>query len=107
MSARKTCSECPWRRDVKVGKFPPSRYAELAETVEQDFGPIFACHMSTEGQDTPCVGYLMRDGENNFRVRLMIFDGDVKLNELSSDAPLYDNFAQMARANGLRIPRNR
>ena len=96
-----TCDECPWRKDVPVGRFPPSRYRALRRTVEQGFGPVFACHKTPEGRDSACVGYLLRDGMNNFRVRLAVIRGEVKPARLRAAGPLYENFEEMARANGV------
>lgn len=66
--------------------------------------PLFACHKTPDGQPTTCVGYLLVDGVNNFRVRLAIIRGQLKMKDLKATGPLYSGFPAMARANGLDIP---
>lgn len=99
---KRLCDECPWRRDVPAGRFTKERFAELRSTVMQDFSPIFACHKSVEGKDVACAGYLLRDGINNFTVRLAIVHDEIDLPEIRRYAamiPLYEDYAQMERAN--------
>lgn len=100
--ATKTCDECPWRKDVPTGRFPPERFIKLRRTVEQGFGPIFACHKSHEGTDVACVGYLLRCGENNWMVRMAASERAFDPMKLEATGPLYDDFEEMARANGVR-----
>lgn len=66
------CDECPWRRDVPTGRFPPERYRALARTCQQGlpFRPIFACHKTPEGKEQACVGFLLLNGRNNLAVRM-------------------------------------
>lgn len=113
MTCRVPCNECPWRKDVPVGRFSPARYAALERTCQQRMAPVFACHKTKEGNDRACVGYLLRDGENNLRVRLWQIrsrHGDAAPHEqvspetLSSPTKLYDSFYEMAEANGWRPP---
>lgn len=96
----RTCSQCPWRRDVPTGRFPPERYRALRKTCQQGFNRVFACHKSPEGGEFACAGYLMVAGDNNFRIRIArskrLYDPD----ELVATGPLYKSFAEMARANG-------
>jgi hypothetical protein len=106
-----TCEECPWRKDVPLKRFPPTRYEALRNTVEQGFHPMFACHKSHDGQDIACAGYLIhestrREGPQNFYVRMSIgrhFDPKA----LVAKGPLYKSFSAMARANGWRSRRRR
>jgi hypothetical protein len=95
------CSACPWRKDVPVGVFPPERFIALAATVKQDFGPVFACHKTTEGQDSACVGYLLTEGTENFNVRIASIRGALDMKKLKSEYPLYATFKEMALANGV------
>ena len=98
----KTCNECPWRKDVPIGRFPPERYIALRRTSEQGMNPLFGCHKTVEGKDVVCVGYLMRDGENNWAVRLAAAYGKFDPQALEAAGPLYDSFEEMARANGVK-----
>lgn len=99
--AKVTCDECPWRRDVPVGRFPPERYQSLRVTVQQGFGrPLFACHKSTEGKDVACAGYLLSDDSRaNFRVRLALIEGDFDPAAISARGPLFATYAEMEAAN--------
>ena len=45
--AKNPCAECPWRRDVPPGKFPPERFIALAHTAYDLAGHVFACHQWT------------------------------------------------------------
>ena len=96
-----TCPECPWRRDVPVGRFPPERYARLRDTCETGgLRAIFACHKSPEGAERACAGFLLVHGANSNAVRLAVIRGRFRPDEIRAAAPLYDDFAVMARANG-------
>lgn len=100
--ATRTCAECPWRKDVPVGRFPPERFERLRSTVQQGFGqPVFACHKSTEGKDVACVGFLLVEGCQNFAVRLAIIRGDVDFSKLEATGPLFEDYEAMAAANGV------
>ena len=96
------CDECPWRTDVPAGKFPPERYAALANTCLQGWPPrpIFACHKTPEGREQACVGYLMLNGENNIAVRIAASTGRLDFGALKARGPLYSGFREMAIANG-------
>ena len=95
------CRECPWKRDAAPGKFPPARYAALEATCRPGGLPgVFACHLSREGGERACAGFLMVCGADNNRVRFAMMRGAVNLAAITSDAPLYDSFDEMARANG-------
>lgn len=95
------CDQCPWRKDVPVGRFPVSRFIRLQNTVQQDFGPLFACHKTVEGKEHACAGYLLVDGRNNFRVRMALIQGRINWERLKSPAPLYGSYREMALANGV------
>lgn len=97
-----TCDECPWRTDVKPGRFPPERFEKLRASVEQGFGkPMFACHKSPEGQEFACVGYLLSDeSHQNFAVRMAYASGRIDRDKLKAKGPLYETYADMAEANG-------
>jgi len=97
----RTCAECPWRRDVATGKFPASRFRSLRATCEPGGLPaVFACHMTPEGAERACAGFLAVCGADSNRVRIAVYQGRVELDAIQSDGPLYGSFAEMARANG-------
>lgn len=94
---KRPCAECPWRTDVKPGKFTVARFQSLAHTAYDMARKIFACHMSKEGGEVVCAGYLLSQGAHNLSLRLARQRFDV-----SSDVPLHPTYRSMARANGVR-----
>lgn len=92
------CAECPWRRDVPVGKFPPERYVALAPTAYDMAGTVFACHMSREGGEFACAGFILQSSAHNFACRM----ARQRL-EVRSPYPLFDTYRQLAVANGVPI----
>jgi hypothetical protein len=95
-----TCSECPWLRDVEPDRFPPERFVQLRRSVEQGFAPMFACHKTLDTNPTACVGFLLRGGDNNFHVRMALIRQAYDPRKLRATGPLYDDFDEMAIANG-------
>lgn len=53
-------------------------------------------HMSKEGGEVACAGYLLSQGAHNFSVRMARQRFDV-----SSDVPLYPTYRSLAIANGI------
>lgn len=98
---KRTCDECPWRRDVPVGKFPPERYQALEATCRPGGLPnIFACHRTPEGAERACAGFLLVHGADNNCCRLAAMSGKWVPGEQIATGPLYESFDEMARANG-------
>lgn len=97
------CDECPWRRDALPGRFPPERYHALLPSVQQGFGPMFACHKTPEHNMVACAGYLLSpDSLHNLLVRMNIgrsFDPAA----ISSDVPMFERYREMAASNGCII----
>lgn len=97
----RTCRECPWKTTSVPGKFAPERYRKLRRTCEQSLAnPVFACHMSPEGEEKACAGFLLVEGVNNILVRIAAAYGRFSYDDIKADGPLYESFAAMARANG-------
>lgn len=92
---KRTCPECPWRRDVAPGKFPPERFIALAPTAYDMATTVFACHLSPEGKEFACAGAVLRT-DHNFRLRLAGIDRRT----IQADGPLFETFREMAEANG-------
>lgn len=93
---RKPCAECPWRRDVPPGKFSRERFIALAHTAYDLAAKVFACHMTNEGKEIACAGFVMMQGGHNLSLRLMR-----KRFEITTDAALYRTYREMAIANGV------
>jgi hypothetical protein len=106
LAMARPCAECPWRRDVPVGKFPPERFAQLARSVEEGFNPLFACHMTPDGAERACASYLARDGRRNFTLRLLVRRHQIDWRAIVAEAEnfdLFDSYQEMAEANGCRL----
>lgn len=98
------CTECPWRADTDPGKFPLDRYEALAVTIgaaghEAGVGaPMFACHMTAEGSEKACAGWLAVAGIEHLGVRLAVATGDLDADTLAPRAgwpPLFGSYAEM------------
>jgi hypothetical protein len=103
-AATRTCDECPWRKDVPPGRFPPARFERLRSTVEQGIDkPLFACHKTREGREVVCVGYLLCPASrDNFRVRLALWREEFDPAKLVAAGPLFRTYGAMERANRRR-----
>jgi hypothetical protein len=100
--ARKApCAECPWRKDVPPGKFPPERYLALAGTAYDMAKNVFACHMSKDEKPAACAGYLSRSADHNLSVRLAYMQGQLEPMDRSGGLALYDDYRALAVANGV------
>jgi hypothetical protein len=95
------CPECPWRTDVPVGKFPPERFLALAPTAYDMSATQFACHMSQEGREQGCAGFVLRGADHNLGFRLAARHGKLDPDAVRSDHPLYRDYREMAEANGV------
>lgn len=114
--AARPCGECPWRRDAEPGKFPAERYAALRRTsrrpdehghTDAQLGdPLFACHMTQEGSDRACAGWLAVEGWGHVMIRLAAATGRLPSCALAPQPgwpPLYGSYAELAAANGLEV----
>lgn len=93
---KRPCAECPWRADVKPGKFSAERFRALAATAYNLAQTIFACHMSKEGGEVVCAGFIISQGAHNLSLRLTR-----QRFAVASDAPLFPTYRRMAIANGV------
>jgi hypothetical protein len=96
---RSPCEECPWRRDVPIGAFPAEAYRHSARTAYDMSSHVFSCHMSGAERLATCAGFLLKGAGHNLSVRMARSEG--RCLDVSSDAPLYDNYREMAMANGV------
>lgn len=102
----KPCAECPWKKSSEPGKFPKERYEALERThgsdgAEAPLGaPMFACHMTPEGREKACAGWLATEGNNHLGVRLAVITGRLPGETLEPKEgwpELFDSFDDMAR----------
>lgn len=103
--AKRPCGECPWRRDVLPGKFPACRYDALRNTSGTPgdeaglHAPMFACHLSQDGRERACAGWLAVAGVEHIGVRLAVAMDRLDPAALAPGdgwPPLWDNYAEMA-----------
>lgn len=102
------CSSCPWRRGATPDRIPAfdeeKATCSLPACVgdEDAFRPIMACHLSTDGDDRPCIGYLAgEESYGNLMARLHVARTGIdwaRLWELHDDWDLYDTFDEMMAA---------
>jgi hypothetical protein len=106
--AQRPCAECPWRKDVPVGKFAPARYEALRETAGHPGAeagldaPVFACHISEAGKDRACAGWLAQAGIEHLGIRFAVATGRLPAHMLAPKPgwpDLYDDYEAMAEAN--------
>ncbi len=106
-AVRRTCSECPFLRSSRVGRFSVERFAEQAVTAQQGMNPVFACHKSPDGREQACAGYLLVGGMENWTVRLAEIRGRLDMTEISASGPLYDSYFEMMAANMTKAAKRR
>lgn len=100
-ACKRPCPECPWRRDAPIGNFPPEAFVKLAHTAYDMDRGVFQCHDTTDGSPLACAGFLERGADDNLTVRLSYMDGDFDRRDRSGGEALYDDFREMAVANGV------
>jgi hypothetical protein len=97
------CAECPWRKDVPVGKFPPERYRALAQSAEDASFVIFSCHLSKETKPVACAGWLLQASAHSLAVRLAIISSRLDLDAVTDGGhSLFSGYRALAQANGVR-----
>lgn len=92
------CAECPWRKDVAPGKFPPDRYIELARTAYDMARSVFACHMGKEDGLFACAGFVLQSSAHNLSCR----QAGMPFQDVRSPYPLFRTYREVAIANGVR-----
>lgn len=111
------CNECPWRKDVPVGRFSLTRFEEMRATSTQPdvHDPeamvraatggheLFACHKGdpATGEDLACAGWLATEGHRNLAIRFDVAVGRLPGEALSPDErwpELYESYDAMVDA---------
>lgn len=97
----KPCGECPWRTDVRTGRFPAERFRQMAHTAADMDRGLFQCHRTRTDRPLVCAGFLQKGADHNMTVRLAYVRGDLEGMDRSGGLPLYDGYREMAQANGV------
>jgi hypothetical protein len=106
---KRPCPECPFRKDTPPGQFSCSRYAALRETAGGPGreiplgGPVFACHITPDGKEHACAGWLASCGYDHITIRLAISQKQLPASVLRPQPgwpELYPDYASMAAAQG-------
>lgn len=97
---KEPCAECPWKRKTPTHKFPAEAFRRLAYSAYDMSLQVFTCHMSSEATPAVCAGFLLQC-EHNLSIRLAQLKGDLDVERIRADAPLFSNFKEMAVANGV------
>ncbi len=107
------CPCCPWRVDHAGGSSIPSfsidKARNLACTVggSDAFRPIMACHLSPEGDEIPCRGYVAAVGWSNLAVRMAAIEGRIDIYgiiDAAEDIELHPTFDDMLDALEAKEP---
>ena len=108
------CEECPWRTDTPPGQFSAARYKALRATTgtpgaEAPLGsPLFACHLTHEGKEMPCAGWLASVGVESLPVRILVTYKRLPADVLQPGKdwpPLYRSYAEMEAAQSRKRKR--
>lgn len=92
---------CPWRRDAEPGTFPAEAFRLSAPTSYPDSDRRFGCHSSTAKAPRVCAGWLLRGASGNRQVQELLDSGRMERPSLPEGVELYDDYAEMAVANGV------
>lgn len=97
---KKPCADCPWRKDA-AGVFPAEAFMHSAETAFDMSRHVFACHQAGVDRSKACTGFLLKGADHNLAVRMAAFRGEYKHDVASGGHDLFDDYQQMAEANGV------
>ena len=96
------CGNCPYRIDAPLKLWHKSEYEKLLRMEGDQIGTIYNCH---KNNGSICVGWLMKQDENNFpsiALRISLSNNHITrsyLDSLSSPSPLYRDIKSMIKAN--------
>lgn len=100
---RKQCAKCPWKVSTDPHAIPngycTTKHAGLADTIAapatMTSGPlrIMACHETPEGQELPCIGWLVNQlgPGNNLGLRLAVLQGRIDA-DVETVGPQHETF---------------
>lgn len=98
---RKPCKGCPWVI-ANTGSFPAEAFRHSAPTAYDMAQSKFGCHESGADRPATCAGFLLRNADNNMKIRLQKMRGDLDMGQVQDDGrPLHASYRAMAVANGV------
>ena len=98
---RQPCGGCPFRVD-QIGQFPAEAFRLSAGTAEDGAMSTFACHESGHPYPQTCAGFILRNADNNMRIRLAEATGQLDRSEVhDGGCELHESYRAMAVANGV------
>ncbi|MFJ4741340.1 DUF6283 family protein [Streptomyces sp. NPDC088775] len=92
---------CPWRRDAVPGAFPAEAFRLSAPTSYPDSDRRFGCHSSSAEAPRVCAGWLLRGASGNQQVLKLLKAGVIEAPVLPAGVELYEDYVEMAVANGV------
>lgn len=73
------CASCPWRLDTHADQIPNFDLTKaenlLNTTTGELMAPMMACHMSQEGDEFVCAGWLARHGRDSIFAWIAVIEG--------------------------------
>ncbi len=98
------CADCPWRKDAPI-QWSADRFQNLALTCRDDGASIMACHKSREGNDLPCVGFVVQVADESIGLRIAAATGRIDLREYEDGGhELFGSFEEMLAATKAEVP---
>lgn len=97
---RQPCAGCPWRAD-NTGNFSAEAFRLSADTAYDMSQHSFGCHESGAQHSQTCAGFLLRGAAHNLAVRMGFIEGHLKDDVTDGGHELYEDYTQMAIANGV------
>ncbi len=97
------CDTCPWRKDTDHNLHPKAYIERMEESCQEGFNAVYICVQHSEMQ-LACVGYLLSpDSEKNFNVQTALLKHRFDPSKLTSDAPLFHTYAELATAYDVHV----
>lgn len=97
---RTPCVTCPWKVS-STGEFPAEAFRHSAGTAYDMAEHTFACHASGTNRPSLCAGFLLKGADHNLAIRMKRMQGDIRNDVTDGGEELFENYRQMAVANGV------
>lgn len=98
----KPCVGCPWRVGNAGASVPDlAAHESMAHLFDgsQGFREVMACHLTGNGEQAACVGYVLSDhGFDNLTVRFAAVSGGFEPTQLDADGELHHTYGPMRAA---------